>query len=665
MSAMSPSLSCRRLPRRGWISIVLVALAGLSSAAEPPEPDSVRLVADGRPLAVIVVPDAAAQAAKRGVTRWNTATNATALAAIELAEYVEKATGARLSIVGESEPPVPLPGRIHLGAVRANTARFAARPPAPEEFILQTAPGALYVVGGDTAPGGAACLGTLFGVYALLEEQLGVRWLFPGEHGEVVPRRTSFELPPLDRREQPRVAKRRIRNVAVSREDTYGPVLREWGVPLEEWKRVHGPEATGAWFRRQRLGQRLEIEGGHSYAGWWDEYGASHPEIFSLQPDGTRRQTPPREQFCVSSPVLWDLVARRRIAEFAAEPGRRTLSIAPNDGGRNTFCLCEGCRAWDPPHAPTLAKHPMLVDPATRRPYAEYPSLSDRYFRYFNEVARRIGAEMPDRFLVCYAYSAYRTPPVVLDRLEPNLIVGYVGLEADAISAWSRLAAQLYIRPNDLGPAIDLGMPRNLAPWLARAVKFAVDRRAIGFDFDNCHGNWGGHGLDYYVLARALWNPDLDVAATVADYCRAAYGPAAEIMRRYFDRLERVSDSVRAGPSLTSRGTQAWRVLDHYTPFALAELGRLLDSARAACGPGNAAPRARVELAAAALQHAQLVTAVLATVRRGDKTSPVYRQQLDQVVRHLREQLLTPAVASLHSHRYLRIALAYAAREEE
>jgi hypothetical protein len=662
---MKTRRSAARFPRRWQIAIVLAALARTAVAGEAAPPATVRLVDAGRPLAAIVVPDAAAEVARRGVTRWNTPTAATALAALELADYVAKATGARLPIVGESGPPVDLPARIHLGAVRANIARFAPRPPAPEEFILQTAPDALHVCGGDTAPGDLACLGTLYGVYALLEEQLGVRWLFPGEAGEVVPRRATLDLPALDRREQPRVAKRRIRNVAVSREETYAPVLREWGVTVEDWKRAHGPEATGAWFRRQRLGQRIEIAGGHSYAGWWEQYGTSHPEIFSQQPDGTRRQTPPREQFCVSNPVLWDLVAQRRIEEFAADPTQRTLSISPNDGGRNTFCLCDRCRAWDPPHAPKVANHAMLVDPVTRRPYPEYPSLSDRYFRYFNEVARRVRAALPDRYLVCYAYSAYRTPPVAIDRLEPNLIVGYVGLATEDIAAWSRLAAQLYIRPNDLGPAIDLGLPRNLAPWLAHAVKFAVDRRALAFDFDNCHGNWGGHGLDYYVLARALWNPDLDVAATVADYCRAAYGPAADPMRRYFARLVPIGDGLRGDKALTARGSQPWRILDHYTPAALDELGRLLDSARAACGPADTAARTRVELAADALHHARLVTALLATVRRGDKTSPAYRQQLDQVVQHLQQKLLTPAVASLHTHRYLRIALSYATREEE
>jgi hypothetical protein len=136
-------------------------------------------------------------------------------------------------------------------------------------------------------------------------------------------------------------------------------------------------------------------------------------------------------------------------------------------------------------------------------------------------------------------------------------------------------------------------------------------------------------------------------------------------MRRYFDRLERISEGVRAEKALTSRSTQAWRVLDHYTPPAMDELAALLDSARAALGPTEAAAQSRVALAADALHHARLVTALLATVRRGDKSSPAFRQQLERVVQHLRQQLLTPAVASLHTHRYLRIALAYAAREEE
>jgi hypothetical protein len=135
---------------------------------------------------------------------------------------------------------------------------------------------------------------------------------------------------------------------------------------------------------------------------------------------------------------------------------------------------------------------------------------------------------------------------VKLGPLEPNLIIGYVGLDPAGIDAWSRIAPRLYIRPNDLGPAIDLGMPRNHAVQLAEALKFAVEHKAIGFDFDNCHGNWSSHGLDYYVLCKALWNPALDVRAAIADYCRAAYGPAAGPMQRFHDRLEKISDEVSA-----------------------------------------------------------------------------------------------------------------------
>jgi len=153
-----------------------------------------------------------------------------------------------------------------------------------------------------------------------------------------------------------------------------------------------------------------------------------------------------------------------------------------------------------------------------RHDFPEYPALSDRVFTFFNESAKRACAEMPDRSLVAYAYSVYRTPPARLKALEPNLIVGYVGLDLEAIDAWSKIAPKLYIRPNDLGPAIDLGMPRNHAAYLAEAVKFCVEHHAIGFDFDNCQGNWRGHGLDYYVLGKALWNPDLNARAIIAIY---------------------------------------------------------------------------------------------------------------------------------------------------
>ena len=619
------------------------------------------VINDGEPGVIIVVPDQFAKASQLPASRLTHESVSVALAAVELADYLGKAGGKRPSLFAESAPEAQQGNRIFVGLCQA-TIPVVTDPLLPEELLVLTRGSDLHLVGGDLAPGERPCHGTLYAVYDFLEKEVGVRWLFPGEHGEVVPQHRRLLLSDLNRRYQPPVAKRKVRNVAVSREETFRPLLEKWGIPLADWKTAHGPATTGPWFVRQRLGARIELDGGHAYDGWYETHGKTHPEWFALQPDGTRDQKLPRERLCKSNPALWDEIARVLVEEFKADPKKRTASLAPNDGGANKFCLCDACRSLDPPEAPKLSNDSQLVDPATGRPFPEYPSLSDRVFTFFNEVAKRVRTEMPDRDLVCYAYSVYRSVPVRVKSLEPNLIVGYVGLKRDEIEAWARIAPRLYIRPNDLGPAIDLGLPRNHAAWFAESVRHCVDHRAVAFDFDNCHGNWSAHGLDYYVLCKALWDPDIDVEATIDDYCRAAYGPAAAVMREYHDLLAKVSEAVRSDPQLVARSPHATRLRLHYNTDVLATLERLLAKAKAIQGddPGIGA---RIAMADGAVEHARLVTSLLEVAH--EKETPVFAERLDAVEANLRGKLLTPELASLHSHRYLRMALSHAEREVE
>ena len=663
------TLPVTRVCGRRRSSLVIAFVAALAAAlplraALAP----LTLVEDGRPRAVIVVPAEGMPADRVLARAKDVRTHAAALATAELVEYLQKSTGAVVSVQLEGAPvdTAKFPVRIYLGACAENGRLVSAKPLQPEEYVIRTTPTTLHLFGGDTTSGGTNCAGTLNAVYTFLGDAMGVRWLFPGALGEVVPRRTTLAIATLDRREQPPVAKRKIRDAALTREQIFAPLLKQWGVPMDEWKRTFSLEVNGPWFRRQRLGARVEIEGGHSYGGYYEKYAKDHPDFFALQPDGTRQQVPVRERLCVSNPELWDFVARLRIEELKADPTRQTISIAPNDGGANKFCMCDRCRSWDPPEAPKVTKNTALIDPATRKPFPEYPSLSDRYFRYFNEVARRVRAELPDRSVVTYAYSVYRTPPVRVKQLEPNLIVGYVGLKLADIDAWSKVAPKLVIRPNELGPMIELGLPRNAAPFLAHAVKYAVEHHAIAFDFDNCHGNWGGHGLDYYVLAQSLWNPDLNVREVIADYCRAAYGPGAPAMLRYFGQLENITDAVRADDKMVARGTEANRLLRYYTPAALGDLEAAVAEARRAIGTTDASCLARLAMTEDSLKYARLLTSLLeASTGANYRKSKLHQERLALVTDFMKETVLTQSIASMHSLRYLRIALANGELEDQ
>ena len=46
------------------------------------------------------------------------------------------------------------------------------------------------------------------------------------------------------------------------------------------------------------------------------------------------------------------------------------------------------------------------------------------------------------------------------------------------------------------------------------------------------------NGLNYYLLARLLWNPSADVRALQADYIEKGFGRGAPAVARYFERLE-------------------------------------------------------------------------------------------------------------------------------
>ena len=64
----------------------------------------------------------------------------------------------------------------------------------------------------------------------------------------------------------------------------------------------------------------------------------------------------------------------------------------------------------------------------------------------------------------------------------------------------------------------------------------------VGTDFDACLHNWATHGLNYYVLAKLLWNPDADVDALIDEYCRSGFGP------RHAERQHELLAFLRSNP---------------------------------------------------------------------------------------------------------------------
>ncbi len=463
--------------------------------------------------------------------------------------------------------------------------------------------------------------GTRYAVTTFLEDKLGVRYLWPGELGKVVPKLDTIVVPDFEHRFTPVLGQRRIRSLEYH--DRLQVGLDRLGFTKEDYQRLrkdasHTEAESGDWFGWHRLGGTLNLQGGHAFGHMWAKYGKDHPDWFALQPDGSRDQSanPDRARLCVSNTDLIAAIAKEKIEELSRNPGLLSVSVGPNDGGRPTFCMCPKCEALDA----AKGRKVLLWDftKGSRRDF-EHVSLTDRMVYFWNAIAERVAKVHPDKFLVVDAYSVYSAPPVER-KLHPNLVVRFASLGYHDESYrqeslrdwddWSKAAQRIYFRPNLMLLGRRDGLPLLYVHKFGEDFRYLAKHGMMGTDFDACCHHWATQGLNYYVVARLHWNPEQAVDAIVDDYCRAGFGPAAKPVRRYFDRLEALMNEV------ASKKTKTMAAFD---AEALAALRKELDQARQEAGD-NVTIRKRVDFLELGLRWTVLETRAHALLAEGAKT---------------------------------------------
>ena len=550
----------------------------------------------------------------------------------------------------------------------------------PEGYVIKTSGNELYIIGKDKTDEGMAVDGTLNGTYAFLEKFVGVRWLTPQpEVGEVVPKMASLSIGDVDLKEEPLLLQRRIRDCKrYGHTDRIPQILDEWGVSRPEWEKFCATRITGAWFRHQRLGSRVKLNYTHGYNGWWDRFSKEHPDIFAMQPNGSRINTNARERLCISNPKLWQMVADEKAKQLKADPQLTCASISPNDDGVNKFCCCDKCAAWDPPNSPKI-----YGDGSLKRPQI---SLSDRFCKFYNEIGKLVAKQLPGRYLGCYAYSFYKDPPVTVDHLEKNLFVAFIESNEDYFNEnvrqndrqlwlkWSKLANQLAYRPNLFW--LGMGLPLNYSHKLAEDIRFMADNGMRAADIDGLIGNWGSEGLQYYVAAKVLWNPSADVNAIIDDYCRAAYGKGASAMKAYYWQVEQLTNKIALEGKYTNtrKGAEdpfgirknSEDLFGYYTDDVLKQLQTHLDKALAEIGKSDDAAAERVRLVATSLEYTKHARDLVLTgyqVRTGKKTEADFATAKASFVNYAKGLTMSWAVSSEHDYSYMRNSFIFKTRK--
>jgi len=598
-------------PEHALIAAMLVASIGAAHAEVP-------LVAEGQARAVIIVPTEPAPVAQ--------------YAAEELVYHLQRASGVELPIYPEDLAPDEPEARVYVGPCAATFEQIDVEALDEEEAAILTVGDRLFVVGddGDGDPLEANTrAGTLWGVYELLERELGVVWMWPGELGTYVPATDAVTIGDHDEQFRPHLLMRQVRSGIITR-----PVQTQ---SFTEEGLAAYRHAQEVFLRRHRMGKSYPFHWGHAFSDWWGRFGQEHPEWFQLLDNG--RRGPLNESgawnvsMCVSEPSFHEEIIRRWREYRDAHPGQWwNLNICENDcSGR---CVCEACQAWDQP-----------LRPEDEGLSVEQRSVSNRYARFWRAVYDLAAAIDPDVMVTAYAYANYRVPPTAEIALNENILVGIVPyvtfpLTEERIawvheqwSGWRATGARLFFRPNYT--LVGHAMPYAYAHQLADQLRFFFDNGCVATDFDSLPGQWGAAGATMYTLCRIHTRPDLATDELLAEYY-SGFGPAADEVRAYFDFWERHTTDTLLGMDQDSRaGLSRWSSYastEHlvYSLASFDEARRHLDRA-AQVGDGEFAQR--VEFLRLGWEHARRcaeIATLLAGADPGASPLAVYRK-LDEL----------------------------------
>jgi len=432
-------------------------------------------------------------------------------AAEELQRYLERMSSARLPIVTDTEAmesrEVLLGDNAHLRKLKLN---IDFRRLGTDGFALRTDGKRLIIAGGRPR-------GTLYGVYTLLEEKLGVRWFTP--EFEVVPKRSRVRLPKLDETQIPALEYREVYWTEMMRDADFAARHR----------------LNGNHYRlAEKHGGRAAVY--YPFVHSFDmlvprELYQEHPEYFPLI-DGQRKDG--YVQRCLSNPDVLKIAIDRVRQWLKEHPEATIISVSQND--TFNYCQCEKCQA---------------LDDAEGSPAASL-------IRFVNAIAEDVERDHPNVRIDTLAYQYSRKPPRTL-RPRHNVIVRLCSIECcfahpletcsapenqrfrDDIIAWQPVAPLLYVW--DYTPNFShYQQPFPNFDALQPNVQFFVKHGVKGL-FEEGNYSGGGNGemgpLRAYVLAKLLWNPYTDVQRHIIEFLNAYYGKAANNIRAYLELLHR------------------------------------------------------------------------------------------------------------------------------
>ena len=462
------------------------------------------------------------------IVRSVDSTDAEIKAAYDLHNYISKMTGCRLRIITDDQPETDY--EIVVGYTnRQSDGQFDESALGDEGFVIEHVGKKIFIAGSDTH-------GALYGVYTFLDEYLGVR--FYSSEYEYIPKKPVLVVQPFERDVQIPVFAYRDVDFVTSRVDDYQAKLK-----------LNGMYAPGD----ASVGGRVDYVGGfvHTFNNLVPPsvYGASHPEYWGMNPDGTPQPEGGR-QLCLSNPEVLAIATESVRQLLQNNPSADIISISQNDSGEQLPCMCKNCQAI----------------------YDEEGAYSGAIIRFVNAIANEFAADYPDVMFdtLAYRYSRSVCKTVPADNVIVRLctieccfshplgtcpdVYGKAGSDntiADDIRAWGAVTDNVYVWDYVTNYAEAVTIFPNFNTLLPN-VKFFADHSVTGvYEEGNYFSETGDFSdLRCYIMAKILWDPFMseeEYWGHIDDFLRGMYGRGWKNIRAYLDLAQELVRDTHFG----------------------------------------------------------------------------------------------------------------------
>ena len=524
-----------------FLLLALQTFAQEKSQGSPDENSLITIASEGKSHFAIVIPENAPDSVRQ--------------AASELQQSVKLATQAELEIIADNIPtekPVISVGQTRQAVLEGVSSQGVEA----GGFRILTKSGSLYIIGPDTLDGewtelGGTSTGSANGVYAFLEKFLDVRWLLPGDLGRDVPPRSTWKISEINHEETPFFQMRDISHL----EDFANPAQ---AAEVRKWK---AREKLGSSSNIRREGSNPQDHWQHNWMWLTDdrEVFKNHPEWFALNAEGKRWN--PMNRYAkleTTNQQLIEHFAEKAVETLKASSRPRYFSLTPNDAP-SRWSESEESKAWyDPPIGSGRETEEFKPGAASK---------TSLVMKWYYDVAKVVEREYPQGKLTGFIYSDYLFPPVKFkEKLPKNISLilcgpnyGYELSENDSrerlsmlLKSWNALTPgglYYYDIPSLLLRQEDSDSQFNFPGTTAIITPPGVNNLNYLFRtlFENkikgayLYGaaSWSNAGMTNYILAKMLWDPQLDAVELRREWLKRAYGETAgSKMEKLYQALE-------------------------------------------------------------------------------------------------------------------------------